>query len=234
MEVQVAIGASRKFVLRNALLLYGDGAATFATLHPVVSRGETSAPYLGPGQLLTTAFLKALAEGLGTRLRAEVLPDNVLARTPDMIAWWTRSGRELMFFAGAEPEARQLNGGTYPHPALVFKVTGRELLVRALEKDERPGGGTALKTAPYYNVDAAGRVCLGSMRVPEEVAVASLSGWRSSFFQSAFTHASGTVRLTGHPRGFVGLWQSLKDSQDPFPIGFLTDAQETLRQFVER
>jgi len=107
MEAQVAIGASRKFVLRNALLLYGDGAATFATLHPVVSRGETSAPYLGPGQLLTTSFLKTLAEGLGSRIRAEVLPDNVLARTPDMIAWWTPSGRELMFFAGAEPEARE-------------------------------------------------------------------------------------------------------------------------------
>ena len=92
MEAQVAIGASRKFVLKNAVLLYGDGAATFATLHPVVSRGETSTPYLGPGQLLTTAFLRTLAEGLGSRIRAEVLPDNVLARTPDMIAWWTRSG----------------------------------------------------------------------------------------------------------------------------------------------
>ncbi len=234
MEAHVAIGASRKFVLRSALLFYGDGSATFATLHPVVNRGEAGAPYLGPGQLLTTAFLKTLAEGLGTRLRAEVLPDNVLARTPDMITWWTQSGRELMFFGGAEHEARQLNGGTYPHPALVFKVTGRELFVRALERDERPGAETALKTAPYYNVDAAGRVCLGSMRVPDEVAVESLSSWRASFFQSEFTHASGAVRLTGHPGGFIGLWQSLKDSTDPFPIGYLTDAQETLRQFVER
>ena len=72
------------------------------------------------------------------------------------------------------------------------------------------------------------------MRVPHEIAVESLSGWRSSFFQSEFTHASGAVRLASHPGGFVGLWQSLKDSQDPFPTGYLTDAQETQRQFVER
>ena len=49
-----------------------------------------------------------------------------------------------------------------------------------------------------------------------------------------FTHANGAVRLTSHPGGFVGLWKSLKGSQLPFPNEYLTDAKETLRQFVER
>ena len=44
----------------------------------------------------------------------------------------------------------------------------------------------------------------------------------------------GAVRLTSHPQGFMGLWKSLKNSQHPFPTTFLTDAKETLRQFVER
>ena len=60
-----------------------------------------------------------------------------------------------MFFGGVDTEARELDGATYPHPALVFKVTRRELFVRALEKDERPTGETPLKTAPYWNCDAA-------------------------------------------------------------------------------
>jgi PRTRC genetic system protein E len=54
-------------------------------------------------------------------------------------------------FGGVDPEARVLDGGSYPHPALVFKVTRRELFVRALARDERPTGETPLKTAPYWN-----------------------------------------------------------------------------------
>ena len=101
--------------------------------------------------------------------------------TPDMIAWWARATREVMFFGGVDPEARELDGATYPHPALVFKVTGRELFVRALERNERPTGETLLKTAPYWNCDSAGRVCLGSMRVPDETTVESIAGWQSGF-----------------------------------------------------
>ena len=91
-----------------------------------------------------------------------------------------------------------------------------------------------LKTAPYWNCDAAGRVCLGSMRVPDETTVESIAGWQAGFFRSQFTHPSGAVRLTSYPGGFISLWKSLKNSQVPFPTEFLTDAKETLRQFVER
>ena len=234
MEARVAIGANRNFVLKNAVLVYGDGTTAFATLHPVVSKGNHEAPYLGPGQALTSVFLKTLAAELGARITAEILPANVLARTPDMITWWTRARREATSFGGADQKGRELNGAIYPHPALVFKVTDRELFVRALEKDERPTQETPLKTAPYWNVDSAGRVCLGSMRVPDEVAVASMAGWESGFFRSEFTHPNGAVRLTSHPQGFFGLWRSLKNSENAFPVQFLTDANETLLQFVER
>src|SRR5207247_10334589 len=166
------------------------------------------APYLAPGQALTSDFLKTLAAELGARITAEILPANVLARTPDMISWWSRARREVMFFGGADQKGRELNGAIYPHPALVFKVTDRELFVRALEKDERPAEETPLKTAPYWNVDSAGRVCLGSMRVPDEVAVASLADWQFGFFRSEFTHTNAAARLTSHRQGFFGVGKS--------------------------
>ncbi len=215
MEARVVIGASRTFALKNAVLLYGDGTSMFATLHAVMIRAKSGAPHLGPGQALTTAFLRTLAEGLGTRITAEIFPENVLARTPETITWWTRARREVMFYGGVDPDARALDGGAYPHPALVFRVTRRELFVRALERDERPTGETPLKTAPYWNCDAAGRVCLGSMRVPDQTTVESISDWQAGFFRSQFTHANGAVRLTSHTGGFLGLWKILKGSQDP-------------------
>jgi len=233
-EARVAIGANRTFVLRNAVLVYGDGATAFATLHAVVSKGSGQPPYLGPGQALTSAFLRTLAAELGARITAEILPANVLARTPDMITWWTQARREVMFFGGTDEKSRELNGAIYPHPALVFKVTDRELFVRALEEDERPTEVAPLKIAPYWNVDSAGRVCLGSTRVPDEVSASSIPGWTSGFFRSQFTHPNGAVRLTTHPHGFIGLWKSLKNSKRAFPVEFLADANETLLQFVER
>jgi hypothetical protein len=45
----------------------------------------------------------------------------------------------------------------------------RELFVQALAENCRPKSNTRLRNAPYWNTDAQGRVCLGSMRVPEEV-----------------------------------------------------------------
>jgi hypothetical protein len=41
------------------------------------------------------------------------------------------------------------------------------------------------------------------------------------------------VRLTSHPQGFAGLWLSLGDREEPFPTEFLTNARQTLRQFVD-
>ena len=233
MEAQIRIGSRRSFRLRQALLIYRDDAAVFATLHEV--RGEKNqAPYLGPGQALSTAFLRTLARGLGSRIMPEILPENVLVRTPDQIVWWTNAGCQVMSFDGGTEEAARLNGRRYPHPPLVFKVCRHELFVRALENDARPNANTALKTAPYWNTEGSkGLVCTGTMRIPQELAADNISEWETAFFSSSFTHPSGAVRLTNHPHGFAGLWLSLADRGVPFPTEFLTDARQTLRQFVD-
>ena len=205
MNAHVRIGDNRIFGLKQAVLLYQEGSRAFATLHEVKCRPD-EAPYLCAGQSVTTGFLETLATGLGASMAAEVLPDHVLARTPELIAWWSRAQRRLMFFGDGNADARKLNGKIYAHPALVFMIHGRELFVRALAENRRPAAATPLKNAPYWNTDADGRVCLGSMRVPEEVSVGSLSGWEEAYFASEFTHPSGAVRLTSHRGGFVGLW----------------------------
>jgi PRTRC genetic system protein B len=233
MNVHLRVGDNRIFNLKQAVLLYQEGSRTFATLHAVKCRSN-EAPYLCAGQSVTTAFLETLAKGLGASMAAEVLPERVLARTPELIAWWSRAQPRLMFFGDSNAEAKKLNGKLYPHPALVFMIYGRELFVRALAEDRRPAADTHLKNAPYWNTDSAGRVCLGNMRVPEEVSVGSLSGWENAYFASEFTHPSGAVRLTTHPGGFLGLWSGLTGRRRDFPVKFLADSKQTLQEFVER
>ena len=233
MNVHVWIGDNRTFSLKQAVLLYQEGNRAFATLHEVKCR-PNQAPYLCAGQSVTTGFLETLAKGLGASMAPEVLPEHVLARTPDLIAWWSRARPRLMFFGGGDGEAKKLNGKMYSHPALVFMIHGRELFVRALAQDCRPMAVTRLKNAPYWNTDAHGRVCLGSMRVPEEISAGSLSGWENAYFASEFTHPSGAVRLTTHAGGFLGLWSSLAGKKRKFPVKFLADSKQTLQEFVER
>jgi PRTRC genetic system protein B len=231
MQAYVNIGANVEFKLSEAVLVYrGGGNGAFASLHQV-KQGEDGIPYLAPGEALTTAFLRTLAQGLGAQVKPEILPDNVLARTPDMLVWWSRPQRRVMFFGGTNEEARKLNGLLFPHPALIFKVAGRDLFVRAMATNSRPGPDTLLKTAPYWNTDARGLVCAGSMRVPESSDIASIPAWGDSYFRSEFTHAAGAVRLTNHPGGFIGLWRSLI-GRKKFPVQYMTDAGETLQEFV--
>jgi PRTRC genetic system protein B len=196
-----------------------------------VKVGENGIPYLAPGEALTTVFLRTLAQGLGAQVKPEILPDTVLARTPDMLVWWSRPQRRVMFFGGVNEEARKLNGLLFPHPPLIFKVVGKDLFVRAVAVSSRPSHATPLKTAPYWNTDS--RVCPGSMRVPDSFDVASIAQWEDAFFQSEFTHPAGAVRLTSHPEGFIGLWKSLVGKKR-FPVQYLVDAGETLQEFVTR
>ena len=229
MKAHVNIGANREFRLAEAILIYrGGGDGAFASLHQV-KQGENEVPYLAPGEAVTTAFLRTLAQGLGAQVKPEILPDIVLARTPDMLVWWSRPRPRVMFFGGVNGEARKLNGLVFPHPALIFKVAGKDLFVRAVASSSRPGPTTPMKIAPYWNTDV--RVCPGSMRVPDTFDIASIPQWEDAFFQSGFTHAAGAVRLTSHPEGFIGLWRSLA-GRKTFPVQFLIDAGETLQEFV--
>jgi PRTRC genetic system protein B len=234
MQAYVNIGAHQEFRLSEAVLVYrGGGDGAFASLHQV-KHGENGTPYLTAGHALTTAFVRTLTRGLGVHIQAEIFPDMVLARTPDLLVWWSQARQRVMFFGGMDEQARKLNGLVFPHPALVFKVTGRDLFVRAIATSSRPGPETPLKAAPYWNTDGPrGLVCPGSMRVPESSNVASVPQWEDSYFRSEFTHATAGARLTSHPKGFVGLWKGLAGRMR-FPIQYLTDAGETLQDFVRR
>jgi PRTRC genetic system protein B len=233
MRAYVGIGANCEFKLSETVLIYRDGGGgAFASLHRV-KQADDGVPYLAPGEALTTAFVRTLAQGLGAQVKPEIYTENVLARTPDMLVWWSPPQRRVMFFGGTDQEARKINGLVFPHPALIFKVMGKDLFVRAMATTSRPGPGTPLKTAPYWNTDSRGLVCAGSMRVPESSDITSIPAWQDAYFQSEFTHAAGAVRLTSHPGGFIGLWRSLA-GRKRFPIRYLTDAGETLQEFVGR
>ncbi len=230
MKVEIAIGEMHRFELRDALLIYRENRRSFITWHTVTEQPQ-GPPSLGPAQPLTSAFIEDLAESLSGGAVAEILPENVLAKTDRMVAWWTPRRVRRMFFKNAEGKAQQLDGKVFPQPALVWRVAQGDLKIRALFDSKRPVAMTKLAVAPFWNLSDDGRVCLGSMRRPETASVTSIGAWEQGFYESAFTHAN-VGRVTRHKGGHDALWAELAGKRRPFPADALIRLPQTLAQFI--
>jgi len=233
MRFSIDVGSELELKLYQAVLLYRNdhGSRHMATVHGVVEQNGSGSPVLGAGQLLSTASLRELAWQLGTGCPVEFLPDEVVARTPDLLAWWTPATVQPMFFrAGSELEG--VSGKRFPHPALLFVVRSNVLYVRAPFAGRRPGPDSKLAAAPYWNIDSDGAVCAGNMRTPKSLSVASMAAWQQAFFQSEFTHPGGGGRLTKRRGGTTALWKSLA-GRERFPISTLIEL-EPLDQYLKR
>jgi PRTRC genetic system protein B len=143
--------------LKRALLIYEDQISKrdqFASVHDVLrAESEPSEPFLGPGKLLTVAFLEQLCRGLERKSRASILPENVFAYTSDLLVWWTPQRLHPMFFSDGAEDRHAINGRICPHPALVWSVKQGRLSLRALVESTRPTAATQLMIAPYWNTN---------------------------------------------------------------------------------
>ncbi|HEV2398754.1 MAG TPA: PRTRC system protein B [Candidatus Sulfotelmatobacter sp.] len=203
----------------------------FVTVHEVIHDGNDAR--LSEGQLMTPQILMDVMASLGRSVPVEILPERVLVRTAETIAWWSPPGQQTMFFSdrGDDPILKEMNGKRYPQPPLLFKACGSHLWVRGLYKSGRPKAETRLCMAPYWNCYDNGAVCTGSMKIPREKSVVGIEIWEQSFFQSEFTHASGTRKPTRFPEGLLAMWHFLEGKKE-FPSKYLVKLQQTLAEFV--
>src|SRR2546422_8384723 len=110
MNAHVDIGGSEVLSLKGALLVYKGRNRAFVTWHDARHDATQGAPFLGEAQEVTTDFVHHIAQGLGAAVPTEILPENILARTAETMAWWTPAIVRIMFFAAHDPEAHKLNG----------------------------------------------------------------------------------------------------------------------------
>ena len=233
MRFSIDVGSELELKLYQAVLLYRNdhGNRFMATVHGVIQTDNSGAPTLGAGQLLSTAALREMTRQLGTSCPAEFLPDEVVARTPELIAWWAPAAIRPMFFRDGS-ELAGVSGKLFPHPALLFVVRNGVLFVRALSNDRRPDQDTKLAAAPYWNTDSNGAVCAGTMRCPKSLTVASIAAWQQAFFQSEFTQPGGAGRLTRRKGGTAALWRSLAGKRR-FPRCTLVE-MEPLNEYLRK
>lgn len=177
-----------------------------------------------PGKPASSAALYSLLTQLNPALAHKgILPARLLRHTPDELMWYCPSQIAPIYFKSQNPELDTLSGQQVRHPHLLFHVRRRSLRVAALAVGERPHEQTLLLRAPYYNLSADGRLCLGSMSVPKHNNPEAIAKWEEAFFRSAFTHAHGSgFAITNHPGGHAGVWLEQRNGPcEAFPSQWL-------------
>ena len=136
-----------------------------ATVHGVAQQNSDGSPLLGAGQLVSTASLRELARQLGTGCLVEYLPDHVVARTPELLAWWTPATvRPMLFSQDRNLKVSPANGfstrrrcswcGTALACPRAFGEP--EARVQTANWPQRPTG-TSMATAPFVRERCAPR-----------------------------------------------------------------------------
>ncbi|MDR5826040.1 PRTRC system protein B [Caballeronia sp. LZ043] len=218
----------------NAILLYGRDAhsAIYGTVHPV-TQGESGRATIGAGRPIERKALFDCLRELAAHAAApaEFLPETVLSVSQDAVMWWCRPAMRRVFFDCPELGRRS---AVVPHPGLVFRAALNGFSVFALQEDGRPTPESRLHEPPYFNTWDGGKICIGSAHVPRRVDVASIDGWESGFFESAFTHPNHGGKRVSHCKGEFAFWKEMLDGKygEQFPKEALIPMNLTLAELI--
>jgi len=143
-------------------------------------------------------------------------PDVVFLKTGnDGFAIWRTSAQKVkLFFI----ESLGIPCGEANIPALLWKAGKNSLSIFGVQ-DERIDVGSLLYHAPFFNVYADGRVCMGTVavKIPNDCQLETFMAlWQDYFFNSYFSHLFGQhVPVIGN---IVQLWQNLISTNEAFPV----------------
>lgn len=198
MSFEVHDCAAMSVKLKTAILLYensnGHSGTSYATIHPVDSGDGNAPPVIRAGRAADRTSLKAVCASLleASRIRSGILTDNILSVGLEHVVWWQRPGKRNYFF-DCRPAAEVgvsvgKRAGTGLTPGIVFVAKGQSMWAYAVKGDGRPDADTQLFHLPAMNVWVDGKVCTGSMPLPDNTVAESIAAWEKSFWDSNFSH----------------------------------------------
>lgn len=143
--------------------------------------------------------------------------------------WFTRAQKRELYFT----EDLGIPKGKASVPAMLWVADRNTLSVFALLSNRRPSFKTPLYHAPFFNVNAEGKVCMGTVDIQIKK-TASLeeftTKWEGYFFYSFFSHLMEDHNpVKGN---CVSLWDSLIQSGGEFPKDVLTKTRTTLKKLL--
>lgn len=146
------------------------------------------------------------------------------------LVWYRPAQQVVMYFT----DNFKLKSGKAWVPPTLFVATASHLHVYALPSGRRPGPTTKVLPAPFPNVNAEGRVCLGSAKakVPVQKTFANLiEYWETMFWGSKFSAVHNQNALT---TDMVKVWRKqLAKPALPFPVNLIVKTKRTFQDIID-
>ncbi|MET3981899.1 PRTRC genetic system protein B [Mucilaginibacter sp. UYP25] len=184
----------------------------------------------------SNALAKALQanqkKALGFLNPKGLLPQNILylKSTVDGYAVWRTEPQHVKLLF---TESLGIPSETAAIPALIWRASRNALQIFAIA-DGAVREETPLCHAPFFNVYADGRVCMGNVQIaiPKDCGLEQfITLWQDYFFNSYFSHLFG-----GHSPvkgNIVQLWQSLCSTKADFPTDVLIENRYRLKNLIQ-
>lgn len=201
-----------------------DDSGNLANAHPLTVReAQALARALHTDREKSKAFLKPIG----------IMPTNVLHINPSengSVIWFSKAGQRQLFFV----EGLDIPNGMAAVPPMLWIGSKKCLSVFALAGNRRPTANTPLYDAPFFNVYANGKVCMGTVNVDIEKSASLedfMRAWETYFFNSYFSHLMASHNpIIGN---CVSIWKRLVGTDEPFPIEVLKKNKRTIKTLLE-
>ena len=159
------------------------------------------------------------------------IPANLLYADPNIdrmkLVWWRSPEERKVYFS----DSLGIPNGVIKVPGMVYSVKGTGSLSVWSFKGKRPRG--VLYKAPYFNIYADGRVCLGSSKTakPKNNTFEEwIAYWEKMFWQSEFAHLISENPIEGN---LTTITKQCINQGCPFPVDVLKRANVKLNDLLK-
>lgn len=198
-----------EYKLNKAILFYGNGYKTLATLHKIENKK------LLAGKSLSVSDLEELFHSQTYNQKMSYFPPEILAWSRNEIIWFAKSAVRPIFFNVPEKNRlflNKLSGKNVIWPNMVFRISRGNIYCWCVKNNRRPTENTQLYNPPFSNISREYRFCpppqLRNLQEEDIIKYAMLA--MDIFFRGHFSHISGfDINKKVMPCGRDKFWRKM-------------------------
>ncbi|MCU8005387.1 PRTRC system protein B [Shewanella sp. SM96] len=187
--IQANLGDEKEIRSQLAIVIHGNntGSRTCITRHKI-NDGKLSLGDVISIDDLAEAVTDMQSRNESNNLNAfeDFIEPHIIAQNSKILAWYTPRKKQTLFLTQSSFLV------TLPPLLYIYKPVSSNgmasLSVFALACNKRPDTNTKLYHVPLPNIYESGKVCLGTMKIPQQMSDNIIDAVEKEFFCSKFTH----------------------------------------------
>lgn len=187
--IQSTVKDEKEISSQMAMVVHSNRSGTLSC----ITRHRITNNKLGIGEILSVEDVAATFNNIEQANALEknnwfngFSDENIIAKSSELLAWHTPRESRVLYLADESVTV------TLPPLFYVYRPKKGQypasLSVFALAANKRPNANTKLYHAPLMNIYESGKLCLGTMRLPDEVNDQTITSVDKEFFGSRFVH----------------------------------------------